>query len=74
MKMHTTDLFTNSLWNLQWNVEYQRNISLTWKVDGNPVSKSSKFNIWPMYFPINELPHKIRTLKGKCHFRRSLVW
>ena len=35
------------------------NISLTWNSDGIAVFKSSKYNIWPLYFAINELPiHK----------------
>ena len=30
-----------------------KNLSLTWNVDGVPLSKSSKFSLWPMYFLIN---------------------
>ena len=36
------------------------NISLTWNIDGLPLFKSSKFNLWPMYFVINELPYELR--------------
>lgn len=38
----------------------RNNISLTWNTDGVPVFKSSKYNIWPLYFVINELPPKKR--------------
>ena len=38
----------------------QSNISLTWNTDGVPVFKSSKYNIWPLYFAINELPPQKR--------------
>lgn len=37
------------------------NISLTWNTDGVVIFKSSKFNIWPFYFIVNELPYKERT-------------
>ena len=36
------------------------NLSLTWNVDGVPIFKSSKFNLWLLYFVINELPFKLR--------------
>ena len=32
------------------------NTSFTWNTDGIPVFKSSKFNIWPLYLAMNELP------------------
>jgi len=41
----------------------KNNISLTWNVDGLPLFKSSKFSLWPLYFIINELRYKLRTLK-----------
>lgn len=37
----------------------KNNISLLWNTDGASVFKSSNYNIWPLYFVINELPvHK----------------
>ena len=42
-------------------LSFPGNISFTWNADGIPVFKSSKYNIWPLYFAINELPiHKHR--------------
>jgi len=46
----------------------RNNLSLTWNVDGVPLFKSSKFTLWPMYFLINELPYKLRTLKENSIF------
>ncbi|PIK38012.1 hypothetical protein BSL78_25146 [Apostichopus japonicus] len=40
-----------------------RNISLMWYTDGCPIFKSSKVSLWPLFFSINELPHKRRFLK-----------
>ena len=45
-----------------------KNLSMTWNVDGVPLFKSSKFSLWPMYFLINELPYKLRTLKENSIF------
>ena len=33
------------------------NISFTWNTDGVSIFKSSKYNIWPFYLTINELPY-----------------
>lgn len=41
------------------------NISFMWNTDGVPIFKSSKFQIWPLYFLINELPPTKRFLKEK---------
>jgi hypothetical protein len=37
----------------------QRNISLTWNVDGVPLFTSSANEIWPIRCTINELPHVV---------------
>lgn len=39
------------------------NISLIMYTDGVRIFSSSKFNIWPVYMVINELPYEIRTRK-----------
>lgn len=39
------------------------NISFTWNTDGVSLFKSSKFEIWPFYLSINELPYSKRTKK-----------
>ena len=47
-------------------LESMNNLSLLWNVDGIPLFKSSKYSLWPMYFVINELPHRQRILKENC--------
>lgn len=42
-----------------------KNLSLTWNVDGVPISK---FSIWPLYLVINELPYNLRMLKENTLF------
>ena len=44
------------------------NISLMWNVDGVSLFNSSKFNIWPLYLIINELPYKERYKKENVIF------
>lgn len=39
------------------------NISLFWYTDGIPLFKSSSMSLWPLFFTVNELPYKKRTLK-----------
>ena len=39
------------------------NISLLWYTDGIPLFKSSSMSLWPLYFCINELAYKKRTMK-----------
>ncbi|XP_026289147.1 uncharacterized protein LOC113214096 isoform X2 [Frankliniella occidentalis] len=35
-------------------------ITLTWNADGISLYKSSNFQVWPIYFSINELPPEVR--------------
>ena len=39
---------------------HEKNISLTFNTDGNPVFKSSGFAFWPLYLLVNELPYRMR--------------
>ncbi|KAK3919910.1 Halomucin [Frankliniella fusca] len=41
----------------------RHNISLTWYSDGIQIFKSVKYAVWPLFFVINELSYKERTLK-----------
>lgn len=40
-----------------------RNISFMWNTDGLSLYKSSKFQVWPFYLVINELPYNERYRK-----------
>ena len=49
------------------------NISFLMNTDGFPVFKSSKVSIWPLYFIINELDYRKRTIQRKYAICWSLV-
>ena len=38
----------------------QRYVTVTFNTDGIPVFKSSKYEFWPLFLLINELPYKLR--------------
>ncbi|KAK3910876.1 GMP reductase [Frankliniella fusca] len=44
-------------------LSHVHNISLMWYTDGIQIFKSSKFGVRPLFFSINELSYKARTLK-----------
>ena len=44
-------------------LQNENNITFTWNLDGVPLFKSSKMNIWPLYLIINELPYSLRIKK-----------
>ncbi|KAJ8683858.1 hypothetical protein QAD02_019650 [Eretmocerus hayati] len=44
------------------------NLTLMWNTDGVALFRSSKFNIWPLYLVINELPYSERFKKENVIF------
>lgn len=53
-------------------LENDFNISFTWYADGISIFRSSRYNIWPIYLVINELPCSERTKKENVVF--AALW
>ena len=58
-----TDVYSGALYQQQVSTGIlgnKNNISLIFNTDGLPVFKSSNFQFWPLFLPINELPYQLR--------------
>lgn len=62
---HFEDIYDGSVYkSLPGNfTSNPNNITFSWNSDGLSLFNSSKFNVWPVYFMINELPYQERIKK-----------